>query len=143
MFNHTNRPDVNQYSYTHDTDRDAGTGGGCYQLVFPPGSVGVCFETAFNPPGVVVKSIQPNTHAAKSALSVGDKLISINDTPIAISSENFFDSAMSLLKDLQGTIGSTLTFMSVTEQSRLIRQEALCRLERTERLEEGLEMNSL
>ena len=97
-----------------------------YQVSLPPGPGGVCFETVFNPEGIVVQKMKPRSYAAdQTALAVGDQLVAINDT----STEGIhFDDAMNLLLGFQKSQGCTLTLRTVQEQWRSLRQEALRRL---------------
>lgn len=106
-----------------------------YQVTLPAGPVGVCFETVFNPDGIVVQKMKPKSFAADhTPLSVGDKLLLINDTPIQ---GLHFDDAMKLLHGFQASRGCTLTLQTVEEQWRLLRRDALSRLGEGEAVSRG------
>lgn len=97
-----------------------------YQVTLPPGEVGIGFETAFNPDRIVVLKLKPHTFAAeKTSISVGDKLISIDDIAIQ---DMKFDEVMRVLIECQRRSGCVVTLQTVFEQNRLLRIHALSRL---------------
>mmetsp|Transcript_22550 Transcript_22550/g.42046 ORF Transcript_22550/g.42046 Transcript_22550/m.42046 type:complete len:141 (-) Transcript_22550:2575-2997(-) len=96
----------------------------------PPGSVGVAFETAFNPDRIVVLKVKPKSFAAEStSIAVGDALLAIN----GISTKGMlFDEVMQLLIGYQGKEGCILTLLSAEEQARQVRLGVISRLREQE-----------
>lgn len=86
-------------------------------------SLGVWFETDWGETNIVVKSLQPGSFAAiKTDIQVGDVLLAVNDELV---DGKDFDGAISKIKAIISTDGGFLTFRTVEEKMRLLRETAM------------------
>lgn len=91
-------------------------------------SLGLAFETDWKEVNIVVRSIQTGSYAARSTdIKVGDVLLSIDDEPVTGAQ---FEIAMMSLRAKLADQGCKLTFRTVEEKLRLIRESALQNVQR-------------
>ena len=94
-----------------------------YEVTLPPGEVGIWFETDWGNRQVVVKRIKPDSAAAKRTdIQAGDVLLTVNGDDVC---DMEFEAIMAKLKDSQQAGGSRLTFQTIEEKMRLLREQAL------------------
>lgn len=94
-----------------------------YEVVLPPGEVGIWFETDWGNEQVVVKRIRPDSVAAtRTDVQAGDVLLAINDIDIC---KMDFEEVMGMIKDCQSKGGCRLTFQTIEEKMRLLRENAM------------------
>jgi hypothetical protein len=94
-----------------------------YEVTLPPGEVGIWFETDWGNEQVVVKRIRAGSIAAtRTDIQAGDVLLSVNDTDI---SSMLFDDIMLMIKESQARDGCSLTFQTIEEKMRLLRENAM------------------
>ena len=92
-----------------------------YNVTFESGEIGIWFETDWDLQ-IVVMRLKPGSYAAtRTDVTVGDVLLFIDDVPVKDMS---FEDVMRKLKLLQADRGSKLTFQTVEQKLRLIRESA-------------------
>ena len=100
-----------------------------YEVIFPPGQLGICLETCFHPKDIIiVKEIKLKSFAdEKTRISVGDKLICVND--VAVDNMSFEDVLKRIKNECKSHCGCKLTFQSVEDQNRVTSELAMRRLD--------------
>lgn len=94
-----------------------------YDVILPPGEVGVWFETDWDHDQIVVMKIKKGSVAAtRTDIQEGDVLLRVNNDPVL----NLpFDIVMEKIKKGQQTDGTVLTLQTVEEKMRIIRINAM------------------
>lgn len=94
-----------------------------YDVTFPPHEIGIWFETDWNERNIVIKSLRPGGFASQHTdIQVGDVLLAIDGEGFT---GNQFDAALAVLKEKLRDRGCVVTFRTVEEKIRLIRENAL------------------
>ena len=92
-----------------------------YNVTFESGEIGIWFETDWDLKIVVMRLKTGSYAATRTDVTVGDVLLSVNDVSVADMS---FDEVMRNLKSFQADGGCELTFQTVEQKLRLIRESA-------------------
>ena len=94
-----------------------------YDVVLPPGEVGLWFETDWTNKQIVVMRMKPGKYAAtRTDIQSGDVLLAINGNSVF---GRTFEEVMLILKGCQVRNGCTLTLRTVEEKMRLLRERNL------------------
>jgi hypothetical protein len=112
---------INRKTDTSKFDHILTRGAPEYNVEFESGEIGIWFETDWDLK-IVVMRLKPGSYAAtRTDVTVGDVLLCVNGVPVDGQS---FDDVMRELKVLQADKGCELTFQTVEQKLRLIRESA-------------------
>lgn len=102
-----------------------------YDVLLPPGEVGIWFETDWFSETIVVMRIKPDSFASlRTEVQIGDVLLSIDGESM---SNKDFDDVMSIFKSKLQTTGCTMRLLTVEEKLRRIRTSAMMNQSTAER----------
>lgn len=112
---------INRKTDTSKLDHILTRGAPEYNVEFENGEIGIWFETDWDLK-IVVMRLKPGSYAAtRTDVTVGDVLLCVNGVPVEGQS---FDEVMRRLKLLQADKGCEITFQTVEQKLRLIRESA-------------------